>query len=237
MCIRDSVCILLNIAFCSLRLKETPEGEAYVQECLRKNEENQNPEDYIGLWARLKQSQNPIEVCANVSAVTKAAQRDLKTESICQMVRDDESIRKSLFGQDADLESFSCQAVIGLDSKFIDKCLRRKEVISIFAFTGYNTKQRVTRCLDIASLEEIYEKRQIQEKLNKLKFCSRLAVSSELQNKLLGLVYTERSVIRCAMIDNSSIILQAIGAIFITCLLYTSPSPRDRQKSRMPSSA
>ena len=26
-------------------------------------------------------------------------------------------------------------------------------------------------------------------------------------------------------------------AIYSTCLLYTSPSPRDRQKSRMPSSA
>ena len=26
-------------------------------------------------------------------------------------------------------------------------------------------------------------------------------------------------------------------AVFETCLLYTSPSPRDRQKSRMPSSA
>ena len=25
--------------------------------------------------------------------------------------------------------------------------------------------------------------------------------------------------------------------LYITCLLYTSPSPRDRQKSRMPSSA
>ena len=25
--------------------------------------------------------------------------------------------------------------------------------------------------------------------------------------------------------------------LFMTCLLYTSPSPRDRQKSRMPSSA
>ena len=25
--------------------------------------------------------------------------------------------------------------------------------------------------------------------------------------------------------------------VFLTCLLYTSPSPRDRQKSRMPSSA
>ena len=27
------------------------------------------------------------------------------------------------------------------------------------------------------------------------------------------------------------------GEIFTICLLYTSPSPRDRQKSRMPSSA
>ena len=27
------------------------------------------------------------------------------------------------------------------------------------------------------------------------------------------------------------------GAITMHCLLYTSPSPRDRQKSRMPSSA
>ena len=26
-------------------------------------------------------------------------------------------------------------------------------------------------------------------------------------------------------------------AVYIDCLLYTSPSPRDRQKSRMPSSA
>ena len=28
-----------------------------------------------------------------------------------------------------------------------------------------------------------------------------------------------------------------LGPLLITCLLYTSPSPRDRQKSRMPSSA
>ena len=27
------------------------------------------------------------------------------------------------------------------------------------------------------------------------------------------------------------------GSLFYSCLLYTSPSPRDRQKSRMPSSA
>ena len=28
-----------------------------------------------------------------------------------------------------------------------------------------------------------------------------------------------------------------MGYMYVTCLLYTSPSPRDRQKSRMPSSA
>ena len=35
-------------------------------------------------------------------------------------------------------------------------------------------------------------------------------------------------------------VLHQIGMLdehFVTCLLYTSPSPRDRQKSRMPSSA
>ena len=30
---------------------------------------------------------------------------------------------------------------------------------------------------------------------------------------------------------------KVMGCIHMTCLLYTSPSPRDRQKSRMPSSA
>ena len=35
-----------------------------------------------------------------------------------------------------------------------------------------------------------------------------------------------------------SILLDALGlALGSRCLLYTSPSPRDRQKSRMPSSA
>ena len=37
--------------------------------------------------------------------------------------------------------------------------------------------------------------------------------------------------------DSVGGILQQGGTIIGTCLLYTSPSPRDRQKSRMPSSA
>ena len=40
---------------------------------------------------------------------------------------------------------------------------------------------------------------------------------------------------RLELIDPS--IAKNRGRIIKTCLLYTSPSPRDRQKSRMPSSA
>ena len=37
--------------------------------------------------------------------------------------------------------------------------------------------------------------------------------------------------------DRLSSLLARAGANIKSCLLYTSPSPRDRQKSRMPSSA
>ena len=36
---------------------------------------------------------------------------------------------------------------------------------------------------------------------------------------------------------NSLVMIDADGAVMHTCLLYTSPSPRDRTRSRMPSSA
>ena len=38
---------------------------------------------------------------------------------------------------------------------------------------------------------------------------------------------------RILIVDDEDYITDLLG----TCLLYTSPSPRDRQKSRMPSSA
>ena len=41
--------------------------------------------------------------------------------------------------------------------------------------------------------------------------------------------------------DNTSLLIsidaRARGELIITCLLYTSPSPRDKRQSRMPSSA
>ena len=60
-------------------------------------------------------------------------------------------------------------------------------------------------------------------------------------------LYTSRSNLKTVILDKNP----SVGALAIThqianypgvpvdisCLLYTSPSPRDRQKSRMPSSA
>ena len=41
----------------------------------------------------------------------------------------------------------------------------------------------------------------------------------------------------CTMPASKSVYLDSTGTPVGACLLYTSPSPRDRQKSRMPSSA
>ena len=37
--------------------------------------------------------------------------------------------------------------------------------------------------------------------------------------------------------ENGALFIDARDEVYYNCLLYTSPSPRDRQKSRMPSSA
>ena len=56
------------------------------------------------------------------------------------------------------------------------------------------------------------------------------AVSSDILNKISNRVAEERE--KLVAINNRINVAQAK-----VCLLYTSPSPRDRQKSRMPSSA
>ena len=69
-------------------------------------------------------------------------------------------------------------------------------------------------------------------------------VTEPLQFRAIGLVrgtYTPTDldqVTRGVLTDSNGLELETVvlGRV-LTCLLYTSPSPRDRQKSRMPSSA
>ena len=63
------------------------------------------------------------------------------------------------------------------------------------------------------------------------------------QNQLKGLLKKNQILITQATLSRDLNELGAIkkrlknGRLVYVCLLYTSPSPRDRQKSRMPSSA
>src|SRR5678809_1649167 len=62
-----------------------------------------------------------------------------------------------------------------------------------------------------------------------------------LQHHLVSLeivILTVRLAIAQACLPSEVLILLALTMLtLVVCLLYTSPSPRDRQKSRMPSSA
>ena len=51
------------------------------------------------------------------------------------------------------------------------------------------------------------------------------------------LLRSDGELLRCSPKENSNLFNATIGGLGLTCLLYTSPSPRDATLSRMPSSA
>ena len=54
----------------------------------------------------------------------------------------------------------------------------------------------------------------------------------------LGYRFGDRNADGCRILEFADgLNLVICNTLFMNCLLYTSPSPRDRQKSRMPSSA
>ena len=61
-------------------------------------------------------------------------------------------------------------------------------------------------------------------------------ISQSLTFEVDKIHYTEGDDTWEVMMDWEDSLMSA-SAAYICCLLYTSPSPRDRQKSRMPSSA
>ena len=65
----------------------------------------------------------------------------------------------------------------------------------------------------------------------------RIKSAVEINNPLIYGTDTFRIANRSTKMKDKMIELRNVGADGGTCLLYTSPSPRDRTRSRMPSSA
>ena len=82
------------------------------------------------------------------------------------------------------------------------------------------------------SVEERYRKMSKHEKLALLM----IALGEDAASTLLKRFDSKDAEGICKRIGDFSIVDQELKDC-VLCLLYTSPSPRDRQKSRMPSSA
>ena len=68
-----------------------------------------------------------------------------------------------------------------------------------------------------------------------------LNAKKDLTTNTVTTVYTvpsnSRAIVKSLLVSSDNAIDTTITVDLFDCLLYTSPSPRDRQKSRMPSSA
>ena len=131
---------------------------------------------------------------------------------------------------------------------------QKMECINLFCKYGDGKLIKITRSFedaelytDTAKLAE-FKKKEEQEKIVKDLEAKKLFAQQEQQRKILEADRAKQKIIddQQRVIDNKrkeeAIKIAKMSpddrrAYTCTCLLYTSPSPRDRQKSRMPSSA
>ena len=64
-----------------------------------------------------------------------------------------------------------------------------------------------------------------------------LAVSGVMRTRRRAMIIMGLGILGAALFYGDGMITPAVSVLSAVCLLYTSPSPRDRQRSRMPSSA
>ena len=58
-----------------------------------------------------------------------------------------------------------------------------------------------------------------------------------IRDRAYAVIGTDNATACAVMMNDTAIISIDNGTYYYACLLYTSPSPRDRTRSRMPSSA
>ena len=107
------------------------------------------------------------------------------------------------------------------------------------AITGEHLGTTSSQGIDYISIMN-YAKNVGGRALRKMTFQERGRMLKALALHLIGIkekFYALSSATGATRIDSWIDIEGGIGNLFANCLLYTSPSPRDRTRSRMPSSA
>ena len=104
------------------------------------------------------------------------------------------------------------------------------------AYSLYLEKSSVRRPLLIADLNETYIDRLLQQENISNRLKRHLFYPGYIHNADLATLYNAAFAFLYPSL-RESFGIPLVEAMACGCLLYTSPSPRDRQKSRMPSSA
>ena len=97
----------------------------------------------------------------------------------------------------------------------------------VHTYSGYENKVA-------SNLEKTVENRQLQDLIQEVRVPTEMVteVKDNKTRQVERKIYPSYVLVKMVLTDESWYVVRNIR-----CLLYTSPSPRDRQKSRMPSSA
>ena len=118
-----------------------------------------------------------------------------------------------------------------IDSKLEKKINQIRSICSLALSIRKKEKLKVRQPLNkiIIPVKDKYEKQDIEN--------AKAQIISEINVKSIEFLDNKDSLLIKELKPNFKVLGPKYGAIINSCLLYTSPSPRDREKSRMPSSA
>ena len=98
--------------------------------------------------------------------------------------------------------------------------------------TGFESRVKVQQIVESQLPSFILE-----ESPNAVEFLKQYYISQEYQGGPIDITDNLDQYLKLDHLTPEAIVSSTTLSADITCLLYTSPSPRDRQKARMPSSA
>eukprot|EP01015_Nassula_variabilis_P024070 TRINITY_DN455_c0_g1_i6.p1 TRINITY_DN455_c0_g1~~TRINITY_DN455_c0_g1_i6.p1 ORF type:complete len:336 (-),score=74.91 TRINITY_DN455_c0_g1_i6:152-1159(-) len=173
----------------------------------------------LNIIARVEGSTDLLRACIDLAQVKKATGIDQPNEAFCGAIINDKNHRKKILGNDAKIEGWNCEVVIGSDDKHNEACLRRPLVEGSknerCAFSVRNKKEAAPYLRVCDSYANLAPK--MKSSLNKdvpwNQYCDTLKAN---YNKIVGgTVVPDVINCRCSEKPLSSVIIQSVLAIFM----------------------